>query len=537
MRSYMIRFVLAGGLLTLVSWTAALQSACSGGDTPVEADPAFVSAFDTVQLDEFQINTNAPVTKRVYDEFKADEPEREDFEVWLVDDATDQGLYCSGRLEGLASARAVNLKHANLGATFIPTEYTTTLIASDAEAKIDRVRIEIWERDAGTCPVVPWTKQYSERGYKQKNDLVSTKVLPAKTLLAQQDVMLNNDKIRLAVSVREASLAANVAAEESASTSATTDENDTTSTPTPGLWLDTIYFSSALDDPGAPEIELGIFNPAASQLIACVGKGALDAVDKPTTTYTAKKVLRFATGVTAIPPLVRVAIIDLDKTEGCPDGISIPAGDDVVAISHIMPKAQLVGETTFNDGISKVTLTDVVPEGAAASDTSTSTSASSGAAPIPTPPTPKIPLDLAILTTLRIDTVRFASKEADETKNLLQATGGSEIEVFLFSGVDDSVIACSGQDHGMEKVDSFDTLYGGLNATLVKVWPHTVSPEDQVYWGLVERDEGNCPTGPFTKSGDLVFATSAKKPLSELINAAIDLSVSGATLTVVTSTE
>lgn len=455
-----------GAILLLVWWSIMLGGCVRRG---VVGDPVAVVTLGALQIDAIQVavaDTNLALGALTGRE------DYEEFEVMLVDDVTGRGLYCSGRMEGMAVVRSVNRPFTNVGASFVPMAHAESLLARLPTSTVTRVRFELWERDGGECPSDPREGGPSAAATgASTNDLVAAVTMPAHDLVAAHDLVLDKGKVALTLSLptpvpRAAAL------------------------PISGLWLKGVTLGPFLDDADAPEIDVALFDAATSRLVACVGKSALAKLNRPSRSYTGLHLpLRFATGVDTIPELVRAAIVELDATDGCP-AINVPAGDDVIVTSHRVVSSDLVGrELVMNDGVSRVAFVDAA--------------------------TVARYFDFGRVARLQVEKVRYADPAVSESQCLGCSSMLPEIEVVLFTK-DHRPVACAGAREGLAPVDDPGVLYQHFQARLVSQWTRPLLKEDRFYWGLVERDHGTCPEalGP----GDAVFATSAVHPLPALVN-------------------
>lgn len=324
-------------ILGALPLAATVPSACSGSG--VVAEPAPITAFQDLQIDAITILPEAVVTKRL-DEFKAGES-LEEFEVFVFDDATDSEFYCSGRTEGMVAVRAVNVPYTNLGATFLPMQHQKVVIGANPAATLDRVRVEVWEMDHGICPGQTETTE-TDSIFTDANDLVAVQVFPAKALLAAQELNIDN-KVTMTISLKGDALVADpsLAVPELSA-----------------IQLESLSFGPYIENSNVTQkIEVALFNATTSAVAACVGKSALAQVTTAGETYADLHLpLQLADGVSTLPSAVRVGIVVLGDSTGCPGGIQPGLGDDLIAISARMPVTQLVGtEIIMNDTVSRVT--------------------------------------------------------------------------------------------------------------------------------------------------------------------------------------
>ncbi|MBI2346933.1 MAG: hypothetical protein HYV03_08710, partial [Deltaproteobacteria bacterium] len=268
-------------------------------------------------------------------------------------------------------------------------------------------------------------------------------------------------------------------------------------------------------------LSLHIFDAKTSKSVACIGEVALKPFTQPGTLHTQIDApLRFVEGVTELPSLVRVglfALMTLETGGGCPMNNPLHI-HDLIAISPIFPVDQLLEkEIVMNDGATKTRFAKAV--------------------------WPEHPLLSKQIDLLLVDKIRFGSEEINEADASSDSadswiTGpilaGPEIEVYLFEAGTDRPIACSGGYlTPLGPVNDPNVLYESLNAGFSLLWTESVPPTDQVYFGLVERDQWECPKPPVWGS-DTLFAKSVSAPLADLLKQPITFDgVPNATLTVI----
>ncbi len=337
-------------IITACGVAAVIPGGCSGG---VAADPVAIADLTDLQLDAITISTGADNPS---DLEKAVSPTAAgEFEVVLYDDATDKPLYCAGPSEGMVTVRGLGGEYANLGATFIPMQGHALLTAQNADATVNRVRVEVWERDQGVCPADPQESNDDANFLEDKNNLVATETMPGKSLLANQTVSLDNGLVQLTLSTGANALVVNpsiaVPAIDnfrlSAITVGTKDPDD----------------ADALFGNVEPEIEVAIINAATGSIVACIDQDGLQAVDVVGQAYTDLNLpLAFVSGITNLPSVIRVGMVERDTSTDCTKGGIIIGTDDLIAVSHRLTPDRLGSEDIpMTDGVGLVHFTDNTP--------------------------------------------------------------------------------------------------------------------------------------------------------------------------------